>query len=124
MSWATPLLAYTLSVSQDPAVTTVSSTSGIGIWKSTLDPVSEGTFSEPPEVVPPPLESVPPVPSEFAVSFLPPSRFWEYQTPPPTIRAITTTADTTMASGAFDFLGPPGGMPGTAGAPGNWGCVG
>src|SRR4051812_40663431 len=99
-----PLLAYTLSVSQEPEVTTVSSALGGGTLKSRWEAVLAGTFSLPPEDVPPvpPLSSLPPVPPvpplELAVSFFlssPPEDF-AYQTPPPMIRATATRAETTI----------------------------
>ncbi len=110
-------------MSHEPETTTVLSffTSGAGTWKRTLALGSDGAFSLPPEVVPPLLSSVPPVaPPELAVSsFLPSSLDEEYQTPPPMIRAIATTAATMIASCALNFLPPPG----CPGCPG-WGWSG
>src|SRR3954447_1568569 len=117
-----PLLAYTLSVSQEPEVTTVSSALGSGTLKSIVEAVSAGTFSSPPDVAPPvpPLSSVPPVPPlDLAVSsFLPsPAEDFAYQTPPPTIRATATSAETMITSEVFGFRPPPPGCPGC-------GCIG
>ncbi|CAM5235016.1 putative protein OS=Streptomyces fumanus OX=67302 GN=GCM10018772_32340 PE=4 SV=1 [Streptomyces fumanus] len=117
-----PLLAYTVSVAQEPETTTLLSsllTSGAGTWNSTLAAGSAGTFSSPsadvpPLASPPGVVPVPVPPVEPAVSSLPPSSPEDraYQTPPPMIRAIATTAETMIATWALIFRPPPPPPPG------------
>jgi hypothetical protein len=113
-------LAYTVSVTQEPSTTTLLSpfTSGAGTWKRTLAAGSDGGFSWPPvepPAPPPPLGSVPPsAPPLVAVSFFLSSPLEAYQTPPPTIRAIATTAATMIATCGLIFRPPPPGC----------GCIG
>ncbi len=118
-------MAYTLLVSHEPAVLTVSSAVGSGTSNSTLAAGLPGTFSlPPPPVVPvPPLPFLPPVPPlEEAVScFLPsPPEDEAYQMPPATISAIATTAATTMNSVVFFRPPPPGPPCGCIGMVGGW----
>lgn len=101
-----PDFTYAFSVSQEPVTSTLSSlaTAGAGIWKRTLEAGSPGTFSvPPPDVVVPPLSPfssppppvVPPVLAVFDLS----SPELAYQTPPPMISAIATTAAAMIATG-------------------------